>query len=84
MTRKIKQDKRMFDPNRWGKVAGGIPVPCRCPLCGSRQTRLTTYRDGSRSVECYGCNTVLANVDRAFRSYIRKGPGDSGLIERVG
>lgn len=39
----------------------GTKIPERCPLCRSRKTMLSTYRNGERFIECEGCYTVIEN-----------------------
>lgn len=36
-----------------------LKKPKRCPSCRSRRVVVAVYKDGSRSLECEGCWTVL-------------------------
>ena len=62
----------IFNLFRWKKLSKeGLPIPCRCPICNSRKTVLTTYADGSKAVECEGCNNVLHEYPRRWRQFVR-------------
>ena len=56
----IPFDPRGYHISKWGKRSvEGLPIPSRCPHCGSRKTRLATYKGGSKTVECEGCYQII-------------------------
>jgi len=40
----------------------------KCPACRSKNVVVATYRDGSRCLECEGCNSVICEIPQSRKA----------------